>query len=48
MAYIWRKVLEPTVIDGRDITKDWIMRYGPTLKGKPANIDSRGCEGSSH
>jgi|GEM_PF-6748738 len=39
MAYIWRKVLEPTVIDGRDITKDWIMRYGPTLKGKPANID---------
>ncbi|ACV25351.1 hypothetical protein QIT38_gp11 [Methanocaldococcus fervens tailed virus 1] len=36
---IWMKVLEPTTIDGREITKDFIMQYAPTLKGKPVNID---------
>jgi hypothetical protein len=32
-------VLNPTTVDGTPITKEFIERYGPGLRGKPVNLD---------
>ncbi|AAB98323.1 hypothetical protein MJ_0335 [Methanocaldococcus jannaschii DSM 2661] len=39
MQSIFLPVLNPTTIDGQEITEEWIKKYGPTLRGKPVNID---------
>jgi len=36
---IWIPVLDECTIDGNPIDKEFIRRYGPSLQGKPVNLD---------